>query len=73
MSQDKTKPHHFYASSICTWRTNTNLEELIADMKQEGRSFNVFYVPLDETAIYKIRCYAPEVEGVIYLGIWNKE
>ena len=63
------KPNfHFYASSVATWRTNENIEQLIKDMKREKYPFEVYYVPLPSDAEYQINWYVPQVEGIMRLA-----
>jgi hypothetical protein len=64
-------PHHFFASSVAEWRTNTDMEKLIADMRAVGYVFNLFYVPVPADAPYKISMYTPQVEGTIMLGFFE--
>lgn len=65
---------HFFASSVSTWQTTTGemgLPALIKRMEKEGRTFNLYYVPLHHSKNYTIREFKPEVEGVIYLGAFD--
>jgi hypothetical protein len=64
---------HFYASSVATWRTNQNVEELIKDMKAEKFPFRVWFVPLPDDAEYNIRMYEPDVEGKVCVGFYADE
>lgn len=64
---------HFFASSIGAWRTGVDLEKLISDMKRDRLSFNLFWVPLPSEAGYAISSYAPQVPGVVWLGVWTIE
>ena len=61
---------HFYASSVATWRTNQNVEELIKDMKAEGYPFRLWYVPLPDDAEYDIQWYAPKVEDAVAIAYY---
>ena len=65
------KPFHFFLSSVGEWKTGKNLDDLVAKMKRSGLSFNVFYVPGPEDAEYKISCYAPQVEGAVFIGYYG--
>ncbi len=60
--------HHFFASSCETWRTNTDITQLIKDMKKDKLGFNLFYVPLPDKTPYEINFYQPQVAGVIWLN-----
>ena len=62
------QPHHFYASSFCTWKTSPDIREVIKFMEEEGYSYSLWYVPVDDNANYEIRRYAPQVEGAFMLG-----
>jgi hypothetical protein len=72
--QDETSPQdqfHFYASSIADWRTTNetrDLRALLKIMDKFGYDYNLFFVPLPPASSYKIKRYAPEVEGAIWLG-----
>lgn len=63
----KNENHHYFASNAFEWRTSSNLEELINTFKKQKVAFNLFYVPLPESAHYKINFYTPQVEGIILL------
>ena len=65
------QPFHFFASSVCTWRTRASIQEIIKLMTKEGYSFNLWYVPIPESSTYKINGYAPIVDGAIYLGMFT--
>lgn len=62
---------HFFASSVGAWRVGENLDDLIAKMKRDGLAFNVFYVPVPKDSDYKIRSYAPVVEGAVFIGFYG--
>lgn len=62
-------PHHFYASSFCTWKTSYSLAEVIKFMEEEGYSYTVWYVPVDDKANYEIKRYAPQVQGAFVLDV----
>ena len=64
---------HFYASSCAEWRVSNDLDDLIKSMKRDGYQFNLFYVPVPKDAAYKIRCYAPQVPGAVWLGAYLTE
>jgi hypothetical protein len=66
----KETHHHFFVSSIATWRTGYDLAELVRSMKTEGFNFNVFVVPGPESSTYKIAYYTPQVDGTINLGAY---
>ncbi len=62
-------PHHYYASSYCTWKTGYSLVEVIKHMEKEGNSYTVWYVPTHHDANYEIKRYAPQVEGAFVLDV----
>ena len=64
-------PHHFYASSFCTWKTGDDMREVIAHMEKEGYEYTLWYVPADNSANYEIKYYAPQVEGSFVLGTFT--
>ena len=62
--------HHFFASSASTWMTTTDergLHDVLEAMEKEGKTFNLFLVPLPHSADYEIRLYRPAVQGVEWL------
>jgi hypothetical protein len=73
--------YHFFASSQLTWHTGTDLLKLIntqkkADQPKAGlraTGFNVYVVPLPESAHYSIDEYKPEVTGSYWLWGYNYE
>lgn len=64
----KTTTGHFYASSLGQWQVNTNLDELLRTMRRDSLPFAVWYVPVSVDSAYKIRRYAPQVEGAVWIG-----
>ena len=64
-------PHHFYASSFCTWKTGDDMREVINYMEKEGYEYTLWYVPADNSANYEIKYYAPQVEGSFVLGTFT--
>ena len=71
MKHKQPTNHHFFASSASTWMTTTNERDLptvLRLMEDEGRTFNLFFVPLPHTADYEIRMYQPQVKGTEWLG-----
>lgn len=66
---------HFFASSAATWMTTTpsrSLRSMIQLMEQEGRMFNLYFVPVPYDADYEIKMYQPQVEGAVWLGTFTK-
>ena len=71
--------YHFFASSGLSWHTGTDLLKLIATQKRADRpkkglragGFNVYVVPLPESAHYSIDEYKPEVEGTYWVFGYN--
>lgn len=62
---------HFFASSLGKWQVSDNLPDLIERMKRGKMDFNLYVVPGDKGAEYKISNYAPVAEGVVFLGYWG--
>lgn len=69
--EDGKEHHHFFASSVATWRSMIDLGELIQVMKKEGYAFNVWLVPGPEAQNYKIANFAPVVTGIIWLAFYG--
>lgn len=70
-SGDDAEPkHHFFVSSMATWRTGYDLGDLIASMQREPYPFNVWMVPGAKEAEYNIVRYAPEVVGAQCLAFY---
>jgi len=61
-------PHHFYASSVCTWKTSEDIREVINHMESEGYVYSLWFVPMAADANYEIRWYAPQVDGAFVIG-----
>jgi len=70
--QDGKEHHHFFASSVATWRTMIDLGELIQFMKKEGYPFNVWLVPGPEAQNYQIAYFTPQVEGIVWLAFYGR-
>jgi len=64
---------HFFASSQFEWRTDANLTKLLKGMNRDPYPYNLFYVPLPADAEYKIKHFAPVVEGTIFLGQYQRD
>lgn len=64
---------HFYASSVYTWKVDTDLDALLKYMKAEGAPFQVILVPLPVKAHYEIEYYMPQVKGCVSLGLWSNK
>lgn len=61
-------PHgHYYASSVAEWRTGTDYNKLVKEMKTGGFSFFVVWVPLPYEAEYEIEHFAPAVKGAVLM------
>jgi hypothetical protein len=67
------EPFHYFASSLASWKTGTDLDKLIADMKRDGFPFNVYRVDLPPSATYKINQFQPQVapERLHHVGFWE--
>jgi hypothetical protein len=70
MNADKyiEQPHHFYASSFCTWKTSPDIREVMNYMEKEGHQYTLWYVPVDDKDNYEIKYYAPQVDGAFVLS-----
>ena len=64
-------PHHFYASSFCTWKTGEDMREVIAHMEKEGNEYTLWYVPVSDKDNYDIKYYAPQVEGSFVISTFT--
>jgi hypothetical protein len=64
-------PHHFYASSFCTWKTGDDMRDVLSFMDKEGYEYTLWYVPVGNDARYEIKYYAPQVEGSFVLGTFT--
>lgn len=56
--------HHFFASNVLEWRTTNdelNVADLILYFTKKKLPFNLFYIPLPETAEYTIENYQPQL------------
>jgi hypothetical protein len=69
---EEVQSFHFYASNAGTWRVDNNVEELIKEMRTDKLGFMLNYVPLPITSNYDIKFFTPQVEGVVYLGFYEK-
>jgi hypothetical protein len=70
----KQPDNHFFASSVATWMTTTDkrdLHEVLSAMEREGFDYNLFLVPGSHEAPYRIRQYAPQVEGAQWVGYFQ--
>ena len=64
---------HFLLTSVFTWRTGTDLHELMKAMDKEGYTYWVWYVPVDQTEAYDIRFFQPQVPGSFVLAEVEKK
>jgi len=64
-------PHHFYASSFCTWKTDPDMRNVINHMEKEGHQYTLWYVPTDHDGNYEIKYYAPQVDGSFVVGTFT--
>ena len=65
--------HHFYVSSLATWRVGYDVETLIKQMKAEGFPFNVWVVPGVKETPYRIEMFAPQVEGALWVAFYDNK
>jgi len=71
--QNKFKPGHFYASSLATWVTGTDPEEVLNRIRKEDNHqfmHTLWFVPVPEDTPYEIEFYQPQVEGAVFLGFY---
>lgn len=64
---------HFLLTSVFTWRTGTDLHQLLKDMDKEGYTYWVWYVPVEQTEAYEIAFFQPQVEGSFVLAHVEKK
>ena len=72
--QNKSKPGHFYASSLATWVTGVDPEDVLNRLRKEDgykRGHHLWFVPVPEDTPYEIKFYQPQVEGAVYLGFYR--
>jgi len=72
--QNKSKPGHFYASSLATWVTGADPEDVLNRLRKEDgykRGHHLWFVPVPEDTPYEIKFYQPQVEGAVYLGFYR--
>ena len=62
------KEYHFYASNAAMWAVNLDVDKLIVQMKKEGFSFGLWYVPHSIKTKYNLRNYTPIIEGATCFG-----
>jgi dTDP-4-amino-4,6-dideoxygalactose transaminase len=70
----KFKPEnksHFYAASCARWKVSNEPEKLVKDMKKDGYSFSLYYVPVPIETDYQIEFYAPCIENTQLLGNYD--
>jgi hypothetical protein len=61
---------HFFASSLASWRVDSDPAALVAAMKREGLPFNLWMVPAPISAAYEIAFFSPQVGGAVWLGFY---
>ena len=77
-----SKDRHFFFSSFSTWATDDDFENGLKRFLRAYRSdackimrkgvrlpFNVYSVPLNKSACYKIENYMPRVDGVVLIAV----
>jgi hypothetical protein len=65
------KTHHFFATSLGEWRVGTDVGALIDYFKRQKYNFAVYLVPGTVDSAYKIDCFAPQVEGTVWLATYE--
>lgn len=66
-----TQKCHFFASSSIEWFVHTNPEMLIKQMKKQGFSFKLYFVPCDILDEYPIESNQPIVSDVVQIGTFS--
>ena len=62
---------HFYASSGAIWAVDSDVDKLIYDMKRDGYSFGLWFIPHSIKTTYDIKLFAPVIDGASYLGYYE--
>ena len=62
---------HFYASSGAIWAVDSDVDKLIYDMKKDGYSFGLWFIPHSIKTTYDIKLFAPVIDGASYLGYYE--
>lgn len=63
--------HHYFASSVATWCAREDIRDVIELMEREPYTYAIYFVPLPFESDYKIKYYAPDVEGCFFLGAFE--
>jgi len=64
---DGHKDGHYFASSVDSWFTDSDLYKVMQYMEKEKYPYAVFWVPLHEDADYQIENYQPQVNGLVHI------
>lgn len=64
---------HFFGSNFMEWKTSRNLQEVIQWFEKQKAPYQLWYVPYIGEGSYKIEFYAPQVEGALFLGAYEKK
>ena len=71
---------HFFASSVATWATGTDPEDVLKRLRasERGNTYlsklldhKLYFVPLPEGEDYDLVNYAPDVPGTLFLGTYK--
>lgn len=63
--------HHFYGSNFAEWKTAENIHDVVEWFEKQDCNYNLYFVPLENSAEYKIISYMPDVEGATFLGTFR--
>ena len=72
--ESKVDSFHFYASSLATWVTGKDPEEVLNRLRKEDDyrlGHHLWFVPVPESTPYEIIYYQPQVEGAVFLGFYH--
>lgn len=64
---------HFLLTSVFTWRTGTDLHDLMKAMDKEGYTYWVWLVPVEQSEPYEINFFQPQVPGSFLLAEVEKK
>jgi len=59
--------YHYYATSLSTWKTDTDLFKLMKVMNEDTLPYVIFLVPVNINAEYMIKYFAPMVKDSIVI------
>lgn len=68
--------NHFYLSSVAAWVVSTperDLRDCIKMMEKDGFGYSIWFVPHPHDTPYQIKFYAPQIEGAVWCGFFEKK